>query len=127
MARSSSRGDEVEYARQASRSRAAHDDGFGPLFDAPSTPLPLATHDDYQTSMDAADRIAPITGALRLRILAIIRAHPGITDPELERRPEFAGEKWGFSTIRKRRSELLTLGAIRAAGKRENATCWEAC
>lgn len=95
---------------------------LGPLFDAPPVPS-MATHDDYATSRAAADRVAPATGALRGRVLHAIKRQPGITDPELERLPEFAD--CGPSTVRKRRSELLKQGWLRAAGTRDGATCWE--
>ncbi len=111
------RGDAVEAAR--ARRQAAD---LGPLFDVPVPPM--ATHDDYATSRAAADAVAPITGALRLQVLAVIRATPKITDPELERLPQFA--QYAASTVRKRRSELLKMGELRADGARDGASCWVA-
>jgi hypothetical protein len=118
----------MELERQR-RHRANERAGFdlGPLFDAavattPAVP-PMATHDDYRTSRDAADRVAVRAGSLRDHVLQAIRSRPGITDPELERLPQFAD--CGASTVRKRRSELLKMGYLRSVGSRDGATQWE--
>lgn len=122
------RGDLVELERQR-RLRATERAGFdlGPLFDSavdrPSPVPPMTAAGDYRTSRDAADRASVRAGSLRDHVLQAIRSRPGITDPELEKLPQFA--TCGASTVRKRRSELLKMGYLCAAGSRDGATCWQ--
>jgi hypothetical protein len=102
------------------------DDDLGPLF-APTLPeaAPVAAV-DHGTSRDAADRVLPITGALRRRILVLLidAYDEGMTDKELEDLPEM--KRYGFSTVRKRRSELFKAGLLKAAGSRGGLTVWVA-
>lgn len=91
---------------------------------APGEKIPPAyRRDDPHTSKDAAQIIHPISGKLRARVLQVFVEHPdGLTDRELERMPAFA--MYGPSTVRKRRSELLQLGHLQAAGTRHGLTIW---
>jgi hypothetical protein len=94
------------------------------LFDPPAPPTPDHRTPDYATSIAAAHRVRQASVALRPRILLLLEdaGEAGLTDLELERHPAF--DKYGASTVRKRRSELLALGLVRAAGKRDGATVW---
>jgi hypothetical protein len=125
MSRNASRQDLAEEQIARSR-RMPSDDDLGPLF-APTLPeaAPVAAV-DHGTSRDAADRVLPITGALRRRILVLLidAYDEGMTDKELEDLPEM--KRYGFSTVRKRRSELFKAGLLKAAGSRGGLTVWVA-
>jgi hypothetical protein len=71
------------------------------------------------TEVEAALSLLPNLSQLRMRVyLAFINEPEGLTDSEVESRSEFSG--LAPSTVRKRRSELYHLGALRAVGKRKN-------
>lgn len=98
-----------------------------PLFATPELPeAPLVAMADHATSRDAADAVAPIAGALRRRVLEAVVATgvTGLTAAELEALPEFTG--YGFSTLRKRLSEVSRYqpAVLRAHGKRGGCTVW---
>lgn len=85
---------------------------------------PMVRRRDRRTCRDAADRVRPVLSPLRLAVLDAVTAagEAGLTDKELERLPQFAA--LGFSTARKRRSELYQLGYLREAGVRDRLTVW---
>lgn len=114
------RGDAAEYERQRRRVDTAD---LGPLF-APALPeAPTVAPADHVTSRMAAERVLPIAGSLRLRVLRAIASCEGLTDAELERLPEFAS--YGFSTVRKRRSELFKARLVAGDGTRLGLTVWK--
>lgn len=75
--------------------------------------------DSPLTSQAAAVRVLPKLSALQAEVLAVA---DGRTDREIERLPRFAA--YAPSTVRKRRSELLQQGRIRADGDRDGLTVW---
>ena len=83
---------------------------------------------DPETSVAAAERILSRLSGLQKEVLrAIRRLHnqtgKGATAKEIERLPDFAG--YGFSTVRKRISELKQAGLIRGSGEdRDGAEAW---
>lgn len=85
--------------------------------------------DDPQTSIAAAKRILPGISSLQYRVYESLlkyfrRTGNGMTDKELERLPEF--RKCGYSTVRKRRTDLLQKGYVVDSGeKRDGLTVWE--
>lgn len=98
-----------------------------PLWEAARVPAkagPMVRRRDRKTCRVAADRVRPVLSPLRLAVLDAITAagDAGLTDKELERLPQFAA--LGFSTARKRRSELYQLGYLREAGVRDRLTVW---
>jgi hypothetical protein len=95
-----------------------------PLFTQPAPAVPPGyRRRDPKTSKDAAAAVKPITGNLRAQILDVLRGAPeGLTDGELERRAEFM--HYGFSTVRKRRSELYKMGFLAPVGTRDGMTVW---
>jgi hypothetical protein len=77
---------------------------------------------DHDTSIAADKAIGRKASALHGRVIEAFRAR-NMTDKELERLPEFA--EYGFSTIRKRRSELYQMGRIKETGTtREGCKEW---
>lgn len=81
-------------------------------------------HPDHATAVAAAHRIRPIGKTLRAQVFdAIAQAgERGLTDLELEQLPSFRA--YGFSTVRKRRSELYKQGRLVKAGERGGASVW---
>lgn len=71
------------------------------------------------TSQAAAVAILPKLSQLQADVLAVA---DGRTDREIERMDVFA--RYAPSTVRKRRSELLQQGRLRAAGDRDGLTVW---
>ena len=62
------------------------------------------------TSAAAAEQIKAKLGQLQRRVLQAYREHHRLSARQAERLPEFA--RYGFSTIRKRISELAAAGLI---------------
>ena len=75
---------------------------------------PLARRDDPATSRETAATIAQELGKIQRLVLDAYRRHGPMTARKAERLPEF--EEYGFSTIRKRISELLHEGYLSEAG-----------
>ena len=83
--------------------------------------LPAHRAGDHQTSITAAKKILPRLSELHEKVLRAMNTPK--TDKELERLPEFSG--YGFSTIRKRRSELFQAGRLEETGNvREGCKEW---
>ncbi len=80
------------------------------FMDAP----PLARRHDPLTSHAAADCIAPKLSQLQAEVLSAYRRHGPMSARVAERLPEFAS--YGFSTVRKRISELHKLGELAESG-----------
>jgi hypothetical protein len=80
------------------------------LFDPEPDP-PAQAHS--QPSREAARRIAPVSGELRLRVLAYLRecGETGATDEEIQ-----TALQMGASTERPRRIELVEAGAVVDSG-----------
>lgn len=77
---------------------------------------------DHATSIAADKAIERKATKLHGRIIDAFRVR-NMTDKELERLPEFAD--YGFSTIRKRRSELYQMGRLDETGTvREGCKEW---
>lgn len=93
---------------------------------SPSTGRPaLSGVADHATSVAAGEALSDMfLSRLRGRVYRAILAagEEGITDPELEKLPEF--NNYGPSTVRKRRSELWERSYILGRGKRDGATVW---
>ena len=73
---------------------------------------------DPETSVRAADGLKPHLSRLQQQVLDAVRQRHGgrgMTDGEVERLPEF--KRYGYSTIRKRMSELRRLGLLRWTGE----------
>jgi len=85
--------------------------------------------DDPQTSVDAAKKILPRISNLQFRVYEALLRHffrtgKGMTDKELEKLPEF--KDCGYSTVRKRRTDLMHKGYVVDSGeKRDGLTVWE--
>jgi hypothetical protein len=88
-----------------------------PLFETPATTSVTGTHarlTDPPTARAAAEQVTRDAGklrALQLRVLEAVRELGPIDGAALEALPRFAS--LGFSTCRKRLSELRALGLIR--------------
>ena len=83
-----------------------------PLF---ATPIrEMARRDDPDTSKAAAIAVSDRLTELQARVLAAFQRHGRLTAKELEQLPEM--EDLGFSTARKRCSELLSRGWLRKTG-----------
>src|SRR5690242_8396268 len=97
--------------------------------DREAADLPMFRQSDPETSRSAAEAIAPHVTELQHRVLDVIRRRGPSTAKELEQLPDFEG--WGFSTVRKRVSELATpkseggLGLLVEVGVRERSTIYE--
>ena len=73
------------------------------------------THvDGPDTEESAADVVRPHLGKIQALVLAAYEAHGPMSAREAERLPEFGD--YGFSTIRKRISELASDGLLVALG-----------
>ncbi len=78
---------------------------------------------DHTTSVAADQAAGRKATKLHNRIIEAFEVRP-MTDKELERLPQFAN--YGFSTIRKRRSELYYMGRLAETGVvREGCKEWE--
>jgi hypothetical protein len=69
---------------------------------------------DPPTSKAAAEKVIPILTRIQALVLSAYRLHGPMTAKECERLPAFA--EYGFSTVRKRISELVQLGRLVATG-----------
>lgn len=76
--------------------------------------FPMARTSDPQTSHAAAEVIRPDLSELQSKVLAAFKRHGPMTARKAERLPEFAD--YGFSTIRKRISELHRAGHLKEHG-----------
>lgn len=85
--------------------------------------LPMWRWSDPDTSRAAAERVSPHLTALQARVLAQIVLHGPITPKEIEALPVLAD--LGFSTSRRRCSELLALGKVRRVGVRDGSMLLE--
>ena len=80
---------------------------------------------DYATSREAAAAVAPHLSALQIDVLGHIRRGGGVvTDGELEGLECFS--RYSYSTVRKRRTELLAMGLIEPSGRIGRFTTWRA-
>jgi predicted HTH transcriptional regulator len=91
-------------------------------------PLRLVRRNDYQTSVEAAEAVQPHLSDLQAKVLAYIEERGQVTDAALE--AHFGLSQYAYSTIRKRRTELVAKGLVRACGVGKNAkgrsmTLWE--
>lgn len=79
---------------------------------------PRVRHADPDTSQAAAEALTPkrLT-EIQNAVLAWFRAHGPGTDEQIE--DALLNRYSGFSTLRKRRCDLVTLGYLRDSGKRE--------
>lgn len=89
--------------------------------------LPLfaaARASDPQTSHDAADRITAKLSDLQHRVMAAVAGFgdTGATAREVDTLPDFAD--CGFSTVRKRVSELAKAGLLAPIGRRDGMTVY---
>ncbi len=75
--------------------------------------------DSPETSQIAACSLLPKLSKLQAEVLAVA---DGQTDREIERMDRFA--QYAASTVRKRRTELLQKGLLRADGERDGLTIW---
>lgn len=80
----------------------------------PLAELPLFRRDDPPTSQAAATTVRPQLGEIQLAVLAAYRQHGPMSARQAEGLPEFAA--YGFSTVRKRVSELGAAGFLRPCG-----------
>lgn len=100
-----------------------------PIAGARATPLKFAQdgprkdmvrRGDHATSRAAALAVEPRLSELQADIMRALEHHGALTDEELERLPEFS--RLAPSTVRKRRTDLLKMGRVRALKeKRMNA------
>ena len=67
---------------------------------------------DHATSRAAALAVEPRLSELQASIMAALRHHGPLTDGELEALPEFRA--YAPSTVRKRRTDLVAMGEVRA-------------
>lgn len=65
---------------------------------------------DHATSVEAADSLEPKLKVLQQQVLDAFAQHGAMTDEELEQLPQFA--RFKYSTVRKRRSELVVMGKL---------------
>lgn len=71
---------------------------------------PMARRADMETSREAAAVVEPHLGKIQREVLEAYRAHGPMTARDLEALPEFS--EYGFSTVRKRLSELARAGHL---------------
>ena len=83
---------------------------------------PLARATDPATSHQAAEAIAGDLSKLQALVLEAFHRYGEMTARRAERLPEF--EAYGFSTIRKRVSELHRAGRLLAVGTERRATIY---
>lgn len=75
---------------------------------------PLVRTEDPPSSRAAAAVVEPALGKIQQRVVDAFRAHGPMTARRAERLVEF--EDYGFSTIRKRISELASAGVLEEVG-----------
>jgi len=80
----------------------------------PLAELPLFRRDDPPTSRGAAGAIEPQLGEIQRAVLAAFREHGAMSARQVEQLPIF--QVYGFSTVRKRVSELAAAAYLRAVG-----------
>lgn len=85
-----------------------------PAEDLPLFESPMYRQSDPLTSEGAAAVVRPHLGKIQHLVLEVFRAHGPMTARSAEARPEFA--PYGFSTIRKRISELAAGGLLEPCG-----------
>jgi predicted HTH transcriptional regulator len=83
---------------------------------------------EYRTSIKAAEAVQPHLSDLQAKVLAYIEERGQVTDAALD--AHFGLTQFAYSTIRKRRTELVAKGLVRACGTGKNAkgrsmTLWE--
>jgi hypothetical protein len=97
----------------------------------PSRPQTFKMHhaNDPDTSRQAAQAIAPHINSIQAEVLRWFQEHRSATDEDLEKG---LGDTYpGFSTLRKRRGELVDKGFLRDSGKQKensrgrNMVVWE--
>lgn len=76
--------------------------------------FPAARASDPVTSHQAAATVAPKLGKIQREVLEAFRTRGAMTARKAERLCEF--EQYGFSTVRKRISELARMGYLVEAG-----------
>lgn len=76
--------------------------------------LPMARKTDPDTSHEAAAIVEPEVGKIQALVLSAFRKHGPMSARRAERLPEF--KVYGFSTIRKRISELAKDGTLIECG-----------
>ncbi len=78
---------------------------------------PMVRKTDPNTSHQAAEAMRPDLGKIHKLVIDVFRNVGQMSAREAERRPEFEG--YGFSTIRKRISELAsdTMGVLEKCGE----------
>lgn len=77
---------------------------------------------DAEEPRIAAAKHVDSRSALQQQIFDLLKANP-MTDLELENHPSFS--KYGYSTVRKRRSELFKAGQLERAGRRDGLAVWK--
>jgi hypothetical protein len=82
-----------------------------PLFDAPLVELPMTKRGDIDECRDSAEKVAPFLGKIQREVLEAIRELGPMTAREGERLKRFEG-RYGYSTVRKRFSELYLGGYL---------------
>jgi hypothetical protein len=75
---------------------------------------------DHGTSIDAAKAVEPVLSELQLQVEAAFVTLGAMTDKELEHLPHF--EKYEYSTVRKRRTELVTMGRLASVKEADGFT-----
>jgi hypothetical protein len=93
----------------------ATDRDQGDLFTAPDL-SGMVRRDDHETSIEAAEAIAPKRSPLQCAVLGAFIRLGRMTDAELEALPEFGG--FAYSTVRKRRTELFQDGLVEETGEK---------
>lgn len=91
--------------------------------DREAADLPMFRQSDPETSRDAAARVLPHLSELQARVRLAFQTHGALTAKEAEQLPEFAD--LGFSTVRKRISELVKLEVLASAGVRDGSTVYQ--
>jgi len=75
---------------------------------------------EYTTSTEAAEAVAPRRSAMQLLIIAAFEKYGAMTDEQLEQLPIFR-LNFGQTTISKSRTELFQQGVLEAVGERINS------
>lgn len=84
--------------------------------DLPLFPSPMARKSDPDTSHEAAGTVCANLGQLQRRVLTAFQQRGPMTAKECEALPCFAD--LGFSTVRKRASELAAAGLLEPTGEK---------
>ena len=85
----------------------------------PAPPKEMVRRPDYDTSISAANSLVPKRNKLQIEVLDAFRELGAMTDEELEQLPRF--ERYTYSTVRKRRTELFQRGEIEIVGDKLNS------